>query len=361
MKSLLFVLPALGPLVSASPLEVRQELDLALLPAVATSASIPIGPTADTVHYDLAAATLEAITAPLKVNPASPFQDTKGGLVTRSPCDLQPPGQGPVITPDTDVAFQNSSDLAVAAEEAQVPFGYQQTFRNLQASNNAYGYMGYITLDSYDTTFCASHCDATEGCLGFNIFFERDPSIEPHEVCPNPVSTTVIKCTLWGGYVAAENAQNAGQWRNEFHVVIAGSNGYQKTDPMAVSGFVGQALGNYAINAPLNCEGEDTYMGVKFFHTTVFNPNLCAVACSAENDYDTATSADPRLCKFFTTYLLSVNGVPRGQYCALYTQYWSPWYAVNNEQYVGSDHHTVTYAYSYVNATSDGVPSCAQL
>lgn len=58
-----------------------------------------------------------------------------------------------------------------------------------------------------------------------SIDFERDPSVVPADACSNPASTTVIKCVMWGSYIGPSTAVNDGQWRNDFHVVIAGSNG----------------------------------------------------------------------------------------------------------------------------------------
>lgn len=57
--------------------------------------------------------------------------------------------------------------------------------------------------------------------------FKRDPSLNPDASdCPNPPSTINIKCVFWGGAATAANANNFGQWRDNFQVLIAGSNGY---------------------------------------------------------------------------------------------------------------------------------------
>jgi len=58
--------------------------------------------------------------------------------------------------------------------------------------------------------------------------FERDPIVVPGtgSGCTNPGSTTNIKCALFGTNVTAAAAINVGQYRSSFHVVIAGSNGY---------------------------------------------------------------------------------------------------------------------------------------
>jgi hypothetical protein len=157
-------------------------------------------------------------------------------------CSEQPLGAGPIPSPDTPEAFLAMEEISNAANNAPVPAGYVNKFKNLKGSNNAVAYLGYTTLDTYDTQACADSCTEKQGCSSFNIcecylllksfailipstVFERDPSVVPADSCANPASTTVIKCVMWGSPITAETAVNTGQWRNEFHVVIAGSNG----------------------------------------------------------------------------------------------------------------------------------------
>lgn len=71
------------------------------------------------------------------------------------------------------------------------------------------------------------------GCVSVNVYFERDPKVDPGKGCPNPPSTTYIKCALWGAPIRANDAINTGQYRDQFQVVIAGSNGY--TDQAAAA------------------------------------------------------------------------------------------------------------------------------
>ena len=85
--------------------------------------------------------------------------------------------------------------------------------------------MGYSTVDTFDTELCATKCDEKEGCLGFNIYVERDPSLNPGPECRNPDTVTNIKRSFWGGPVYTDTATNTGQWREQFEVAIAGSNG----------------------------------------------------------------------------------------------------------------------------------------
>lgn len=86
--------------------------------------------------------------------------------------------------------------------------------------------MGYYSLNSYDTQSCANYCSSVLGCLSFNVFYERDPTLNPAAACPNPAAGTAIKCTLWGVPATEAEANNFGQWRDQFQVVIAGSNAY---------------------------------------------------------------------------------------------------------------------------------------
>jgi hypothetical protein len=78
---------------------------------------------------------------------------------------------------------------------------------------------------------------------------------------------------------------NAGQWRSNFSVVIAGSNGYVSTEIETCSGYSPPGyLGNAAINAPLACGNTyDTYMGYKLFtgvpYDGKFNKPIVVIRC----------------------------------------------------------------------------------
>lgn len=112
------------------------------------------------------------------------------------------------------------------ASNAPTPDGYALVFTDLDGSMSAPSYMGLYTLTSYDTLSCASLCDQAPGCEAFNMYIERDPSLDSNQTnCPNPPSTTNYKCTLWGAPLSSEEATNTGQYRDSFQVVIAGSNG----------------------------------------------------------------------------------------------------------------------------------------
>lgn len=108
-------------------------------------------------------------------------------------------------------------------------------------------YLGYSNVRSYDVAGCAARCNAKKNCVSFNIYFERDPTVDPgsgNSGCANPPSTTLIKCAFYGGPIDASTAVNKGQWRNKFQVAIAGSNGYTKS----CSGPTPPTSGNLLIN-----------------------------------------------------------------------------------------------------------------
>ncbi|OCL15259.1 hypothetical protein AOQ84DRAFT_358179 [Glonium stellatum] len=358
MRSFL-LLGALAVVGRALPQEIQWEaVDEA--PA-APSASVPIGAAAQTVAYDpdLAAssAAAEIVAAPLP----QVTQPAKRGMERRAACAAQPTGAGPIPSPDTAANFLSFPDFAAAASAAPTPSGYSNTFTNLQASNNAYGYLGFTTLSSYDSLACAAKCNSITGCSAFNLYFERDPTLEPATGCTNPPSTTVIKCVFWGGPVSADNAKNKGQWRNQFQVVIAGSNGYVSNSIAPQDGYTGPTyLGTAAINAPLDCAGGDTFMGSKVFTSGPFDAGLCSAACTAQSQYNLRhppATGNPSTCQFYNTYILLKNGVSVGQYCAMYTQAWNSTWATNTGQYRGTDKYTIAYSYSFVNSTDPGRPA----
>ena len=190
--------------------------------------------------------------------------------------------------------------------------------------------------------------------------FERDPTLAPGPGCEDPPSSTMIKCVIWGGPLAPDNTQNGGEYRDEFHVVIAGSNGYITNRLLPIDGYnAPDYLGTTAIDAPLDCTGADTFLGSRIFSNGPFDPRICAAACDEESTYNVAHADildNPRPCRFFNTYLPYKNGVVQGQYCALYTESWDISHATNTGQWRGSDHYTIDYSFAYSNATDIGVP-----
>ena len=237
------------------------------------------------------------------------------------------------------------------AGSAPVPQGYSQSFSDLHGSVEGNGYLGFYSLDTYDTITCQEKCDAADSCYGFNVYIERDPSLDPGTACPNPASSPRFLCSLWGYPVTAASATNQGQWRNQFHVVIAASNGYTKNAaPPAVTDFSGPTELGGAIQAPVG-----SYIGAKFFD--VYDPSQCGAACEATTqfDHDHIVHADGTYdaCNYFNAYLLSKNNVPQGMYCAMYKQAWDKSYSTNVGFTSGGDRYSVSESYGYTLSPQD--------
>ena len=130
----------------------------------------------------------------------------------------------PVPTPNTEAAWKTYSVFASTASNAVTPSLYQRTFTNLNGSELAASsnvYLGYYELKSYDPAACTAICDTTPGCVGTNLYYERQPTLLPAAACPNPTAQTVIKCALWGSPVTAADATNDGQFAANFHVLVS--------------------------------------------------------------------------------------------------------------------------------------------
>ena len=272
------------------------------------------------------------------------------------------PGSGSVadyLDPD--------SILGAKAKNAATPSGYIQNFKNLQAGSQQIYYLTYRTIDSgeYDVASCASFCDSEKFCNGFNIYYERDPSVDPSADCPNPPAFTNVKCALFGYPVGAAAATNAGQWRGPedasgeaFHVVIAGSNGYSKLDPVrpapSIPGFTGPVALPAAINAPTDA---DSYNGMKLYNEGPFDPTVCAAACNAQTAFDKEHLVDAngnyRACNFFNAYILLKNDVPQGTYCSFYTREWDSSFAVNTGYFYQDDVYKVVSSFTYTLEEQD--------
>lgn len=152
--------------------------------------------------------------------------------------------------------------------------------------------------------------------------------MEPGTGCEDPDPLIVVKCTFWGSALDKTTATNDGQWRADFHVVIAGSNGYT-SDAIAapIDGWNEPLkLNDATMSAPLrDCAGTWTYMGYKLFNDGPYDVNLCAAACDAQNEYNIAhppTNGDNlALCAAFGSYQLTQNtksgSKVLGQFCTM--------------------------------------------
>lgn len=187
---------------------------------------------------------------------------------TSQPCSQQPAGYGPVPSPNTDTAFAKNAAFAAAANNAKTPALYQRTFVNLNGSEIADDtnvYMGFYEMKSYNPADCTAICDKTSGCVGTNLYFERSPALLPAAACPNPAGITLIKCALWGSPVSADKATNYGQWREQFHILIAGSNGYFKLPSQCCAAVQSAWNGQqYALPTGANWQGWMSSVAGKF-------------------------------------------------------------------------------------------------
>jgi hypothetical protein len=272
--------------------------------------------------------------------------------------DLCADGYGPRAEPDTPEGFYAFQTFADKSSQAPTPNGYARTFQGHTGSVDAGTYLGLHFFKTYDPYLCQQKCDShPDGCTGFNIFFERNPSVDAGPACVNPASITTIRCTLWKNtLMTVEGAGNVGQWRGPedangqaFHVVLAGSNGYLKNSaPNSCPGFNAPVPVGGAINAPLY-NGVDTYMGYKFYPNGDYSQ--CTAACTAQTGYNSrhppSDGSPPKVCESVNAYLLSKNNVVQGVYCSMYTRTWDRSYGTNYGQYRGSDRYTVANSYVY--------------
>lgn len=176
----------------------------------------------------------------------------------------------------------------------------------------------------------------------------------------------MIKCVYWGGPVSQDNAVNTGQTRGSFSVVIAGSNGYVTNQIKTPAGYqAGTPYGKYAINAPYDAQGYNTFMGSKIF-TSTWDVASCSAYCDSQTAYNKATAPKDgtpyKVCNFFNTYVLTAykaDGTvqPQGQYCALYTEAWTSTYATNAGQWRGQDQYLVNYSFGYPKSSPGVSPT----
>jgi hypothetical protein len=172
----------------------------------------------------------------------------------------------------------------------------------LTASNSADKYMGFTLLKSYDVASCVNQCSSISGCNSVNIYFERDPTINPDSsTCSqNPPSTINIKCVFWGGAVVSANANNFGQWRANFQVLIAGSNGYMKSS--YASQLAAQASATTSSSSPAAATATNAAGNIYTIYYSSDSTNGAysnAPASTSYKDCMTACDADSK-CNAFT-------------------------------------------------------------
>ncbi|EMD85126.1 hypothetical protein COCC4DRAFT_66631 [Bipolaris maydis ATCC 48331] len=205
-----------------------------------------------------------------------------------------------------------------------------------------------------------------ENLASFNTYFEHSPSKVPGPTCPNPEGAANPFFVLWGSPVTTENARNEGQkaFFNPQNQESASdnqtnaSNGYVLTSSL-------NPLSNKAIDAPLNCNNNDSYMDMRLLNDNApFDPQRCEAVCEATSQYNIDHPGDdpsklPRLCKFYNTYILNGNFYSQGLVCAMYTESWDPSvYAMNDGQWRGDDHYTTSSSVFFYNTTDVTTPVC---
>lgn len=354
------------------------------IPDLSTT-DVTSGAGSETIPLDVNALVADAVSAiiadpspDLDANIPAAINTTSLEKRAAGDCAIQPVGYGPTApaVPDDPTSFQTSTVLSNSAGQApKLINGFHQTFSNLQASVSGCSYQGYKTYKTYDVAQAATDCKNIAGCKGFNIFYERDPTKvnllnhtqtneyshviqDPGANCPNPQSTTVIKASFWGNLIGPNLATNKGQYRNQFQVVIAGSNGYNVDQcETAIQGWTQQKLGNgdCSIQAPASyClpDNSDSYLTVKTFYDGNFDNSRCKAQC------DIITQQSPLTpCNYFTSYMLVKNGQCGVQQCAFYKRAWDQSYCKN----FGDPVNKVTIAWSsaFTNDVCDGTEFCS--
>lgn len=156
-----FVISAFAAVVAALPAPAPQEINLDLFVNIPTPTVIQATGTPDKiVTYDTKAILASATAASSISVAVSDAASSTANIAKRSACGPEPSGYGPVTTnPKDDAAsFLANPVYANTANSAAVPAGYVQTFKNLNASSSAYGYLGFTNLQSYNPQTCATKC-----------------------------------------------------------------------------------------------------------------------------------------------------------------------------------------------------------
>lgn len=217
---------------------------------------------------------------------------------------------------DKAETFDATGGYAMQANQAPVPSGYTRVgSAPATAAASSASYITYKTLgDFYDTTTCSKFCDSTLGCNTFNVYVERDPQVTPTTSCQNPASKAVYQCALYRAVLGTSSLTNNGQYRQQFHVVIAGSYLYTKNAPPAVTRYNGPySYDNKAIEDPAHYLTYET-----FPNQQTYDPKVCADRCDAISQAN--SKAGQPTCKFFDAYIAYQTNKAPVFTCAYYSQ-----------------------------------------
>ena len=162
--------------------------------------------------------------------------------------------------------------------------------------------------------------------------------------------STNYKCALWGSSISKDTATNVGQYRQNFHVVIAASNGYDKTPavlPDVPAGFTFTA--NITTQA-VTLAGSFS-LGSEFF-AGPFDPSLCGFYATAQTSANKAYAQSKGLksyqpCNSFNAYTVYKSGFAWGTYCTLFNKQVDASFAGNVTATSGGFTYTVGGSYIY--------------
>lgn len=332
------------------------------IPIAVTSASAVVNTVSAVAAASSAAAVQSSVPSVVVANTDTAAVQKRAASTT---CSATPAGAGPAITPDTFDAFVGSDLLTPSYNNLTTPPNYSQIQGDQNKSIGSKGWYSLSTLSAYDSSLCAAKCDSLERCEGFNLYFERDPSVnvDPNN-CPNPASTTNIKCVLLGSRFQSSDFINGGGWQSQFHVGVAGSVGFLKNSKSgSAPTYNNFQLGSLSdeqctINAPSLVQGNstvNTFIQSAWFSSD--NIDQCAATCQAHTSYtlahDPVGKQSP--CNYFTAYQVYKNGAFSQTLCGLYTHDWSassspsskPNICSNSGSTSGSDVYTITQSYDY--------------
>ncbi|KAH8879989.1 hypothetical protein GQ53DRAFT_833648 [Thozetella sp. PMI_491] len=259
------------------------------------------------------------------------FREKTRWLNSTTNCTAEPLGFGPVPMIDSPEAWLNLTSMTKTAIEARVPVGFGLVANGsaLNGAIEAVGFEGFAYLETYDVEQCASWCMEKRECISFNIYYERAPVLAPADACPNPNSTTTIKCVFWGNELEAGLATNRGEMRKDFrlnpgaNLTFLGFDGPRNPRVKAVFEPPFEPSGHY--NTTLAFQ---TYAYRLGFY---YNPEICAKACNERTErgaHDRAavsaqyTNGAYDKCNMFTAFELHKNGVPHAMVCVEYSSVW---------------------------------------